>query len=515
MEKLPNDLRIAELKKRKQEVLEGGGSERIAKQHAKGKLTARERIEHLLDAGSFQELESYILSRFDQKEKIHGDGVITGFGTIDNRLIYVYAQDFTVYGGTMSEMQSRKICRMMDLAFENKAPVIHIIDSGGARIQEGIVSLAGYAGIFLRTTRLSGLVPQISLIMGPCAGGAAYSPAATDFIIMTRKKSFMFLTGPDVVKSVTGEVIDAENLGGSETHLMKSGLAHLAGNTDEEVLQLCRKVFSYFPNHALEKAVVVPTEDAPDRMEESLNSMVPDDPSEPYSMHAVIDKIVDKESFLELQADFAPNCIIGLARFNGKGVGIVAQEPAKIAGVMDIDSSDKIARFVRTCDCYNLPIVTLVDCPGFLPGIYQEHHGVIRHGAKVLYAYSESTVPKITVIIRKAYGGAYIVLGSKMMGTDITFAWPSAEVAVMGPEGATKILFRKQIDEAENPEAEHDRLVDEYRKKFLNPYISAEAGYIDDIIEPKETRLKIIAALSGIRFKKIERDLKKHGNMPV
>ncbi len=515
MGKVPQNLRIAELRKRKQEVLQGGGSERIAKQHAKGKLTARERIEHLLDTGSFQELDSFILSRFEQNEKIHGDGVITGFGTIDHRLVYVYAQDFTVYGGTMSEMQSRKICRMMDLAFENKAPVIHLIDSGGARIQEGIVSLAGYAGIFLRTTRLSGLVPQISLIMGPCAGGAAYSPAATDFIIMTRKKSFMFLTGPDVVQSVTGEVIDAETLGGSDTHLTVSGLAHLAGNTDDEVLELCRRVFSYFPNHALEKAVVIPTDDSPDRMEESLNTIVPLDPSEPYSMHSVIEKIVDKGSFLEFQAEFAPNCIIGLARFNGKGVGIVAQEPSRMAGVMDIDSSDKISRFVRTCDCYNIPLVTLVDCPGFLPGVEQEHHGVIRHGAKVLYAYAESTIPKITVIIRKAYGGAYIVLGSKMMGADITFAWPSAEVAVMGPEGATKILFRKQIDQAENPKAEHDRLVEEYRSKFLNPYISAEAGYIDDIIEPMETRPKIIAALAGIRFKKIERDVKKHGNMPV
>lgn len=512
---MPLDPRIAELRKRKAEILQAGGAERIEKHHAKGKLTARERIEHLLDAGSFQELEPFALSRFEMKEDIHGDGVITGFGTIDQRLVYVYAQDFTVHGGTMSEAQSRRICRIMDLAFENKAPVIHLIDSGGARIQEGVASLAGYAGIFLRTTRLSGLVPQISLIMGPCAGGAAYSPAATDFIIMTRKKSFMFLTGPDVVQSVTGEVVDTETLGGSETHLKVSGLAHLAGDTDEEVLSLCRQVFSYFPNHALEKAAVLPATDDPNRMDESLNTIVPGDPSEPYSMHAVIEKIVDQNSFLEFQAEFAPNCIIGLARFNGKGVGIVAQEPSCMAGVMDIDSSDKISRFVRTCDCYNIPLVTLVDCPGFLPGVDQEHHGVIRHGAKVLYAYAESTVPKITVIVRKAYGGSYIVLGSKMMGTDITFAWPSAEVAVMGPEGATKILYRKQIEQSADPKAEHDRLVEDYRTKFLNPYLSAELGYIDDIIEPRETRRKIIAALAGIRFKKVEREVKKHGNMPV
>ncbi len=515
MEKItPND-EIEELRRQKENVLAGGGAERIARQHAQGKLTARERIERLMDEGSFQELEPFTLTRFDQKEKIYGDGVITGFGSIDGRLVYLYAQDFTVYGGTMSEMQSRKICRLMDMALENKAPVIHLIDSGGARIQEGIVSLAGYAGIFLRTTRLSGLVPQISLIMGPCAGGAAYSPAATDFIIMTEGKSFMFLTGPDVVESVTGERIDADTLGGSRTHLTTSGIAHLAGKSDEEALTLCRQLFSYFPNHALEKAPVLRTDDPADRIEPALNQIVPDDPSEPYNMHQVIELIADRGSFMELQAEFAPNCIIGFARFDGRGVGIVAQEPSVMAGVMDINSSDKISRFVRTCDCYNIPIITLVDCPGFLPGVYQEHHGVIRHGAKVLYAYAESTIPKVTVITRKAYGGAYIVLGSKMMGTDITFAWPSAEIAVMGPEGATKILYRKQIESAEDPAAEHAKLVEEYRKKFLNPYISAESGYIDDIIEPQETRVKIIKALTGIRFKKIERDVKKHGNMPV
>ena len=506
---------IDEQRRRRQQVLAGGGPQRVAKHHAQGKLTARERIDVLMDPGSFQELEPYTLTRFEQNEKIYGDGVITGFGSIDDRLVYIYAQDFTVSGGTMSEMQSRKICRLMDMAVENKAPVIHLIDSGGARIQEGIVSLAGYAGIFLRTTRLSGLVPQISLILGPCAGGAAYSPAGTDFIIMTRKKSFMFLTGPDVVEAVTGEKVDAETLGGSATHLADSGIAHLAGDTDEEALKLCRQLFSYFPNHALEKAPVLATDDPSDRMEPALNSIVPSDPSEPYSMHKVIEAIVDRGSFLELQAEFAANCIIGFARFNGRGVGIVAQEPSVMAGVMDINSSDKISRFVRTCDCYNIPVITLVDCPGFLPGIYQEHHGVIRHGAKVLYAYAESTIPKVTVITRKAYGGAYIVLGSKMMGTDVTYAWPSAEIAVMGPEGATKILYRKQIETAENPAIEHTKLIEEYRKKFLNPYISAEAGYIDDIIEPQETRLKIIKALAGIRFKKIERDMKKHGNMPV
>lgn len=515
MEKSAYSKKIDELRKRKAAILEGGGQKRIERQHALGKLTARERIDLLLDKGSFQELEPFNLSRFKPEEKLYGDGVITGFGTIEKRLVYLYAQDFTVYGGTMSEMQSRKICRMMDLAFENKAPVISLIDSGGARIQEGIVSLAGYAGVFLRTTRLSGLVPQISLILGPCAGGASYTPAATDFIIMRRGRSYMFLTGPDVVESVTNERVDVETLGGSHVHLAHSGLAHLGADSDEEAIQLCRNLFSYFPNHALEKAPVMPTEDTPGRLDPPLNGIIPEDPSKPYSMHEIIEAIVDQGSFLELQQEFAPNGIIGFARFNGKGVGIVAQEPSVMAGVMDINASDKISRFVRTCDCYNIPILTLVDCPGFLPGVYQEKNGVIRHGAKVLYAYAESTVPKITVIIRKAYGGAYIVLGSKMMGTDITYAWPSAEIAVMGPEGATKILYREQIEKAEDPSAEHQKLVETYREKYLNPYISAEAGYIDDIIEPQETRTKIITALAGIRFKKIERDVKKHGNMPV
>lgn len=515
MEKSPYSKKIAELRQRKAAILEGGGTKRIERQHAQGKLTARERIHQLLDEGSFHEMEPFNLSRFTPEEKMYGDGVITGFGTIDKRLVYLYAQDFTVFGGTMSEMQSRKICRMMDLAYENKAPVISLIDSGGARIQEGIISLAGYAGVFLRTTRLSGLVPQISLILGPCAGGAAYAPAATDFIIMTRNKSYMFLTGPEVVESVTGESIDVEALGGSGVHLTISGLAHLGADSDEDAIRLCRELFSYFPNHALEKAPVLPTDDTPGRLDPPLNHIIPEDPGEPYSMHSIIEAIVDQGSFLELQSEFAPNGIIGFARFNGKGVGIVAQEPSVMAGVMDINSSDKIARFVRTCDCYNIPLITLVDCPGFLPGVYQETHGVIRHGAKVLYAYAESTIPKITVIIRKAYGGAYIVLGSKMMGTDVTFAWPTAEIAVMGPEGATKILYRKQIEAAADPVAEHKKLVDSYREKYLNPYISAEAGYIDDIIEPQETRAKIIGALAGVRYKKIERDLKKHGNMPV
>ncbi|HOP01184.1 MAG TPA: acyl-CoA carboxylase subunit beta [Flexilinea sp.] len=510
-----SDSEYEELRRRRQQILDGGGKERVAKHHAQGKMTARERIETLLDPDSFLELEPYTLSRFDTKNKYYGDGVITGFGTIDNRTVYLYAQDFTVNGGTMSEIQSRKICHLMDMAKENKAPVIHLIDSGGARIQEGIVSLAGYAGIFMRTTALSGVVPQISLILGPCAGGAAYSPATTDFIIMTRKKSFMFLTGPDVVESVTGEQIDSETLGGSEVHLAESGLAHLAADSDREALEYCRRLLAYLPDRWHGISADLPADDPIDRMDPFLNSIVPADPAEPYSMHQIVETITDRDSFFELQAEFAPNCIIGFARFNGTAVGIVAQEPSIMAGVMDINSSDKISRFVRTCDCYDIPIVTLVDCPGFLPGVYQEHHGVIRHGAKVLYAYAESTVPKVTVVTRKAYGGAYIVLGSKMMGSDVSFAWPQAEIAVMGPEGAAKILYRKQIEAAQDPDAEYRRLVEEYRKKYLNPFVPAETGFIDDVIEPQETRKKIIKALSGIKRKKIVPEERKHGNMPV
>ena len=467
------DPRIKKLREMRQKARQGGGEARIAKQHEKGKLTARERLDQLLDPGTFQELEPFITRRDDNadpaQESYPGDGVVTGFGQVNGRIVFVYAQDFTVMGGALGEMQSHKICRVMDLAAQNGAPILGLIDSGGARIQEGVRSLGGYAEIFKRNSLYSGVIPQISLILGPCAGGAAYSPALTDLIIMVEKQSYMFLTGPDVIKSVTGEVVDFESLGGAEVHHSTSGTAHLTARTEADALALCRSVLSYLPNNNMENSPAIAPADDPLRMDGELNQIVPMDPSQPYSMHAVIAHIVDRNSFIELQSAFAPNAIVGFARLDGSTVGIVAQEPSVIAGVIDIDAADKIFRFVRLCDCFNIPILTLVDSPGFLPGVNQEHRGIIRHGAKVLYAYSEANVPKVSVVTRKAYGGAYVVMSSKYLGTDVTYAWPSAEIAVIGPEGATNILYRKQIEEAKDPAAERQRLTQEYRDQFLNP----------------------------------------------
>ena len=470
------DPRLEQLNKTLAEAKLGGGQARIDKQHAKGSLTARERILLLLDEGSFRELEVLVVQQNDpQAESTLGDGVVTGYGKVDGRPVYVYAQDFTVQGGALGEMHSRKICRVMDLAAKSGAPIIGMIDSGGARIQEGVKSLGGYAEIFRRNAQYSGVVPQISLILGPCAGGAAYSPALTDLIIMVQKQSYMFLTGPQVIKTVTGEDVDFESLGGADVHLGISGTAHLVSPSERGALALCRQVLAYLPSNNIDSAPLVKSTDSPTRRSEALNALVPLNPNEPYSLHTAIEQIVDRGSFLEIQAGFAPNAIVGLARLDGRPVGIISQEPASMAGVMDIDSADKISRMVRFCDAFNLPIVTFVDSPGFLPGVDQEHRGVIRHGAKVLFAYSEASVPKVSVVTRKAYGGAYVVMSSKYLGTDITYAWPSAEIAVMGAEGAANILHRKQISDAQDPAADPARLVEGYRQKDLNPYAPSHA----------------------------------------
>jgi acetyl-CoA carboxylase carboxyltransferase component len=513
------DPRILELREVREKARLGGGEKRIEVQHAKGKLTARERLDYLLDPGTFNELEPFITHQPDEMgiahERYLGDGVVTGYGQIEGRTVYVYSQDFTVYGGTLSEMQSHKICRVMDLALRNGAPIIGLIDSGGARIQEGVKSLGGYAEIFRRNAQYSGVIPQISLMLGPCAGGASYSPALTDLIIMVENTSFMFLTGPDVIKGMTGEVVDAESLGGTSVHMAITGTAHLATKSEAEALALARRALGYFPSNNVENPPYQPPQDEILRMDDELNRIIPLDPYEPYLMHQIIERVVDHGTFLEIQPDWAANAIVGLARIGGHSVGIVGQEPSVMAGVIDIDASDKMARFVRMCDCFNIPLVTFVDSPGFLPGTFQEHGGIIRHGAKLLYAYSEATVPKITVITRKAYGGAYVVMSSKFLGTDVTYAWPSAEIAVMGAEGAVKILFKKQIEAAEQPDAERKRLTDDYRERFNNPYFAARAGYVDDIIEPRETRPKIIASLAALRDKQAFAPPRKHGNIPV
>lgn len=513
------DPRILELRARREKTREGGGAERIARQHARGKLSARERLDLLMDPATFQELDTFAMPIADEQclpvERTPGDGVVTGYGLIAGRPAYVYAQDFTVQGGALGEMHSRKICRVMDMAARSGAPIIGLIDSGGARIQEGVHSLAGYAEIFRRNAQYSGIVPQISLMLGPCAGGAAYSPALTDVLIMVEKTSYMFLTGPEVIKTVTGEVVDSESLGGANVHLSVSGTTHFSAGSDQEAIQLARLVLSYLPANHIENPPYTPSSDFAGRMDEGLNSIVPLDPGMAYSMHEVIEGIVDQGSFLEFQAGYACNAAVGLARLDGYPVGIVAQEPSVMAGVLDIDSADKITRFVRLCDCFNLPIVTFVDSPGFLPGVDQEHRGIIRHGAKVLFAYSEATVPKISIVTRKAYGGAYVVMSSKYLGTDVAFAWPSAEIAVMGPEGAVNILNRKQIESAADPAAERARLAKEYKERFLTPYGAASAGAIDDVIEPTETRLRVITALAALRNKYVPSPARRHGNIPV
>jgi methylmalonyl-CoA decarboxylase subunit alpha len=513
------DPRILELRRVRAKALEGGGAERIKKQKAKGKLTARERIDMLLDEGTFNEIEPFITHQGDEmsllNEKYYGDGVITGYGQINGRTVYLYSQDFTIYGGTLSEMQSHKICRVMDLAVRNGVPFISLIDSGGARIQEGVRSMGGYAEIFRRNAQYSGVIPQIAVMLGPCAGGAAYSPALQDLVIMVEKSSFMFLTGPEVIRAVTGEVIDAESLGGADVHMSISGVAHVSVKSEQEALDTVRTYLSYLPSNNVENPPYLNPHDDPSRMDDWLNSVIPLDPSEPYIMHQVIEKIVDKGTFFEFQASWARNAIVGFGRIGGHSVGIVGQEPAIMAGVIDIDAADKMTRFVRMCDCFNIPLVTFVDSPGFLPGIAQEHGGIIRHGAKLLYAYSEATVPKICIITRKAYGGAYVVMSSKYLGTDVTYAWPSAEIAVLGAEGAANILFKRQIESAHDPSAERKKLANEYREKFNNPYYAASTGYVDDIIEPRESRPKVIAALSALRDKYTPAPPRKHGNIPV
>ncbi len=511
--------KLKQLRELKERAKLGGGEKRIAAQHAKGKLTARERLELLLDEGSFEELDMLVTHRSHDfgldKQRIPGDGVVTGYGTIDGRLVYVFSQDFTVFGGSLSEAHGQKICKIMDLAMKNGAPVIGLNDSGGARIQEGVVSLGAYADIFLRNTLASGVIPQISAILGPCAGGAVYSPAITDFIFMVKNTSYMFVTGPDVVKTVTHEDVTFEELGGAETHAIKSGVAHFLAENEIECLQNIRRLLGFLPLNNAEDPPIRPTQDPVNRTDESLNTIVPDNPNKPYDIKDIILKIVDDGEFMEVHADFAQNIVVGFARLGGKPVGIVANQPAVLAGVLDINSSVKGARFVRFCDAFNIPLLTFVDVPGFLPGTDQEWGGIIKHGAKLLYAFCEATVPKLTVITRKAYGGAYDVMSSKHIRGDINFAWPSAEIAVMGPKGAVEIIFRKDIEAADDPQAALAEKEKEYRDKFANPYIAAERGYIDDVIEPAETRPKLIRALNMLENKVDTNPRKKHGNIPL
>jgi acetyl-CoA carboxylase carboxyltransferase component len=516
---MPIEAKLEQLRALKNQAQMGGGQRRIDIQHARGKLTARERIALLLDEGTFQELDSFVTHRSTEfgldKEKYMGDSVVTGWGKVDGRLVYVFSQDFTVFGGSLSEAHAEKVCKVMDLAMKNGAPVIGLNDSGGARIQEGVVSLGGYAEIFLRNTLASGVIPQLSAVLGPCAGGAVYSPALTDFIVMVKNTSYMFVTGPDVVKTVTHEDVSQDGLGGAMVHNGTSGVAHFAAENDQDAIATLRRLLSFLPQNNLEDAPEVPPTDEPQRMDEELNTIVPDSPNKPYDMHEILDRILDDGDFLEVHEHYAQNILVGFGRLNGRSVGIVAQQPAVLAGCLDINSSDKAARFVRFCDCFNIPLITFEDVPGFLPGVTQEHGGIIRHGAKLLYAYCEATVPKITVITRKAYGGAYDVMSSKHIRGDINYAWPTAEIAVMGPDGAVNIIFRDEIAKAADPEAERARLVAEYRDRFANPYVAAARGYIDDVIEPKETRPRLIAALEMLKNKRDSNPPKKHANMPL
>ncbi len=498
---------------------EGGGTAKLAKQKSAGKMTARERIEFFLDEGSFEEFDKFVVHRSTdfglEEQKYLGDGVVTGHGSVNGREVFIFAQDFTVFGGSLSETHAQKICKIMDLAMKTGSPVIGLNDSGGARIQEGVVSLGGYADIFLRNTLASGVIPQISCIMGPCAGGAVYSPAITDFNIMVKNTSYMFITGPDVIKTVTHEEVTKDELGGAMTHNQKSGVAHFAAESDEHCLRLTRELLSFIPSNNMENPPFVSTNDDANRRDEKLNSIVPEVSTQPYDIREIINSVADENYFFEVQEHYAPNIVIGFARLGGHSVGIVANQPAFLAGVLDIDASVKAARFVRFCDCFNIPLITFEDVPGFLPGVNQEHFGIIRHGAKLLFAFAEATVPKITVITRKAYGGAYCVMASKHIRTDINFAYPTAEIAVMGAEGAVGVLYRKELADITNPEETRRRIVDEFNEKFANPYIAAEKGFIDEIIEPANTRPKLIRALNLLQNKRDTNPLKKHANIPL
>ncbi|HTY36679.1 MAG TPA: acyl-CoA carboxylase subunit beta [Bacteroidota bacterium] len=511
--------KIDKLLKERERALEGGGEKRIADQHKKGKLTARERLDILLDEGSFEEIGMFVQHRSSdfglEKQKYLGDGVVTGRGTIDGRQVLVFSQDFTVFGGSLSEAHAEKICRIQDLALKLGVPVIGLNDSGGARIQEGVVSLGGYADIFLRNTLASGVIPQISAILGPCAGGAVYSPAITDFVFMVKNTSYMFVTGPNVVKTVTHEDVTFEELGGASTHATKSGVAHFACENEIECLQSIRRLLGFIPSNNLEDPPVRGSADSPERMDTELDAIVPDNPNKPYDMKQVIRRIIDDADFYEVQESYAQNLIVGFARLGGMSVGIVANQPSVLAGVLDIDASVKGARFVRFCDAFNIPLVVFEDVPGFLPGTDQEWRGIIKNGAKLLYAFCEATVPRVTVITRKAYGGAYDVMNSKHIRGDVNLAWPTAEIAVMGPKGAVEIIFRKEIDQAPDKEQATEQKVNEYREKFANPYIAAERGFIDEVIVPSETRPKLIKALRFLDTKVDSNPKKKHGNIPL
>jgi propionyl-CoA carboxylase beta chain len=511
--------RFDELNRRNREADLLGGVERIARQHKAGKKTARERLELLLDKGSFAEMDRFVVHQSHDfsmdEQRFAGDGVVTGSGRIHGRPAFVFAQDFTVFGGSLSEAYARKICKIMDLAMKTGVPVIGLNDSGGARIQEGVVSLAGYADIFLRNTLASGVIPQISAVMGPCAGGAVYSPAITDFVFMVKNSSYMFVTGPDVIKAVTHEEVSFEQLGGASTHGTTSGVAHFAAESEEECLALIRELMTFLPQNNAEDPPVRASLDPPDRVDEELQTAVPDQPNKPYDIKDIVRPVLDDRYFFEVQADYAPNIVIGFGRLSGRPVGVVANQPAHLAGCLDINASLKGARFVRFCDCFNVPILTFVDVPGFLPGTAQEFGGIIKHGAKLLYAYCEATVPKLTVITRKAYGGAYDVMSSKHIRGDANFAYPTAEIAVMGPDGAVNILYRREMDAARDPAALKEEKTREYREKFANPYVAAERGYVDEVIEPKDTRRKLIQALEVLHTKRDSNPPRKHGNIPL
>jgi acetyl-CoA carboxylase carboxyltransferase component len=514
-----NDSKIRHLNERKGESHLGGGQDRIDAQHKRGRLTARERIDLLLDRGSFREVDAFVVHRMNdfglENQRYLGDGVVTGWGTIDGRLVYIYSQDFTVIGGSLGEAHAEKIIKIMEMAMKNGAPLIGLNDSGGARIQEGVVSLGGYADIFLRNTLASGVIPQISVIMGPCAGGAVYSPALTDFIIMVRNSSYMFVTGPDVVKAVTHEEVSFEELGGASIHAEISGVCHLATDTEMDALYSIRKLLAHLPQNNMEDPPYRPGTDDPLRMADELNTIVPDDPSKPYDIKKVIHLIMDDGQFFEIQENYAPNIVIGFARLGGHSVGIIANQPAVLAGVLDINASEKAARFIRFCDAFNIPLITFEDVPGFMPGTVQEHGGIIRSGAKLLFAYCEATVPKLTVVTRKAYGGAYCVMSSKHIRGDLNLAWPNAEIAVMGPDGAVNTIFRKELSQSEDPLKRKNELVQEYREKFANPYIAASRGFIDDVIEPRETRQRLINGLEMLSNKRDSNPPKKHGCIPL